>query len=124
MREQRRCRIQAATRELDPGRGSERVSEVPDVDDPSHAGSLRGASCEASRWYKAIMLGATEMVERERKFEAPDIVEIPDVPGISVVDDSDVRLTATYWDTVHRRLLRWGHTLRHRRASDGSEGRW
>jgi CHAD domain-containing protein len=74
--------------------------------------------------HRAIMPGATEMVERERKFEAPDTVEIPDVRGASVVDDSEVRLTATYWDTVHRRLLRWGHTLRHRRASDGSEDRW
>jgi hypothetical protein len=70
------------------------------------------------------MPGATESIERERKFEAADVVKIPDVPGSSVVDSSDVRLTATYWDTVHRRLLRWGHTLRHRRASDGSEDRW
>jgi CHAD domain-containing protein len=70
------------------------------------------------------MPGATEMVERERKFEATDRIEIPDVPGTSVAGRSEVRLTATYWDTVHRRLLRWGHTLRHRRASDGSEDRW
>jgi CHAD domain-containing protein len=70
------------------------------------------------------MRGATEMVERERKFEATDRIEIPDVPGTSVAGRSEVRLTATYWDTVHRRLLRWGHTLRHRRASDGSEDRW
>ena len=62
--------------------------------------------------------------ERERKFEAGDAVEIPDVPGTSVIDDSSVRLTATYWDTVNKRLLRWGHTLRHRRASDGSEDGW
>jgi CHAD domain-containing protein len=70
------------------------------------------------------MRSATETVERERKFEASDTVDIPDVAGTSVVEDSVVRLTATYWDTVHRRLLRWGHTLRHRRASDGSEDRW
>src|SRR5512133_2084389 len=70
------------------------------------------------------MPGATDMVERERKFEATDRIEIPDIPGTSVVGRSDVRLTATYWDTVQRRLLRWGHTLRHRRASDGSEDRW
>jgi hypothetical protein len=41
-----------------------------------------------------------------------------------MVDRSRVRLTATYWDTVHRRLLRWGHTLSHGRAADGSEDRW
>jgi CHAD domain-containing protein len=70
------------------------------------------------------MPGATETVERERKFEATERIEIPDIPGASVVSRSDVRLTATYWDTVQRRLLRWGHTLRHRRASDGSEDRW
>ncbi len=62
--------------------------------------------------------------EQERKFDAPDHIRIPDLPDASVVADSRVRLTATYWDTVHRRLLRWGHTLRHRRASDGSEDRW
>jgi CHAD domain-containing protein len=70
------------------------------------------------------MSGTTGMIERERKFEAADDVQIPDVAGTSVVRRSDVRLTATYWDTVHRRLLRWGHSLRHRRASDGSEDRW
>jgi CHAD domain-containing protein len=63
-------------------------------------------------------------VERERKFEAAQDIRLPEVPGTSAVDGSDIRLTATYWDTVHRRLLRWGHTLRHRRASDGSEDRW
>ena len=69
------------------------------------------------------MPGKTE-VETERKFEAPDDLRLPDVPGTSVIDGSEVRLTATYWDTSHRNLLRWGHTLRHRRASDGSEDRW
>lgn len=70
------------------------------------------------------MPGAIETTERERKFEATDELKIPDVAGTSVVDRSNVRLTATYWDTVSRRFLRWGHTLRHRRASDGSEDRW
>jgi inorganic triphosphatase YgiF len=70
------------------------------------------------------MPGAIETIERERKFEATDELKIPHVTGTSVVDRSDVRLTATYWDTASRRLLRWGHTLRHRRASDGSEDRW
>jgi CHAD domain-containing protein len=62
--------------------------------------------------------------ERERKFDVTDDVEIPDLDGVSVVDGSNVTLTATYWDTPDRRLLRWGHTLRHRRASDGSEDGW
>jgi inorganic triphosphatase YgiF len=62
--------------------------------------------------------------ERERTFDAPDHIRIPDLPDATVVDDSRVRLTATYWDTFQRRLLKWGHTLRHRRASDGSEDRW
>jgi len=70
------------------------------------------------------MPDATRAVERERKFEAPDAIEIPDIDGTSVVDRSHVKLTATYWDTVSRRLFRWGHTLRYRRASDGSEQRW
>ncbi len=70
------------------------------------------------------MPGMIEMVERERKFDATARLQIPDVAGTSVVDRSEVRLTATYWDTVSRRLLRWGHTLRHRRASDGLEDRW
>ena len=69
-------------------------------------------------------MARTETIERERKFEAADDIRIPDVPGASVIDGSDVRLTATYWDTLHRQLLRWGHTLRHRRASDGSEDGW
>ena len=62
--------------------------------------------------------------ERERKFDAPEGIRIPDVPGTSVTDSGKVRLIATYWDTSERRLLRWGHTLRHRKASDGSEDRW
>ena len=69
---------------------------------------------------------ATQAVERERerKFDAPEGIRVPSVPGTSVADAGKVRLTATYWDTSQRRLLRWGHTLRHRTASDGSEDRW
>jgi CHAD domain-containing protein len=67
---------------------------------------------------------ATVERERERKFDAADDVQIPDLDGVSVVDGSTVTLTATYWDTADRRLLRWGHTLRHRRASDVSEDGW
>jgi CHAD domain-containing protein len=70
------------------------------------------------------MSRATGTIERERKFKASNDVRLPDLPRASVIDGSDVRLTATYWDTMHRRLFRWGLTLRHRRASDGSEDRW
>lgn len=68
------------------------------------------------------MTGTAETGERERKFEAADDLRLPEVQGASVIDD--VQLTATYWDTAHRSLLGWGFTLRHRRASDGSEDRW
>jgi hypothetical protein len=64
------------------------------------------------------MSSTSEKVERERKFEAAEDVSLSDVPGASVIDPSGERLTATFWDTAHRRLLRWGH-LRHRRASEG-----
>jgi CHAD domain-containing protein len=63
-------------------------------------------------------------IERERKFDVPDDVAIGDLGGVLVLDGPTVTLTATYWDTPDRRLLRWGHTLRHRRASDGTEDGW
>ena len=87
-------------------------------------GRLIGACFSTSRSGNGKDMVETDTLERERKFEAADDVRLPDVPGASVIDGSDVRLTATYWDTAHRHLLRWGHTLRHRRASDGSEDRW
>jgi CHAD domain-containing protein len=67
---------------------------------------------------------ATIEHEREAKFDAPDDFEIPELHGVTVVEESSVELVATYWDTPDRRLLRWGHTLRRRRASDGSEDGW
>lgn len=67
---------------------------------------------------------ATIEHEREAKFDAPDDFEIPEVGDDWVVDESSIELVATYWDTRDRRLLQWGHTLRHRRASDGSEDGW
>jgi CHAD domain-containing protein len=63
-------------------------------------------------------------IERERKFDVADDVSIEELGGVLVPDGSTVTLTATYWDTPDRRLLRWGHTLRHRRASDGTEDGW
>jgi CHAD domain-containing protein len=69
-------------------------------------------------------MSSATAVERSRRFEASKGVSLSDVPGASLIDRSRVRLTATYWDTAQRRLLRWGHTLRHHRASDRSEGGW
>jgi len=60
--------------------------------------------------------------EREVKFEVPDDFDLP--PLGRAVERSSVKLHARYWDTADRRLLRWGHTLRHRHASDGSEDGW
>ena len=56
------------------------------------------------------MPDATEAVERERKFEAPDLIKIPDVPGTSVLERSHVKLTATYWDTVFGACSVGAHT--------------
>ena len=64
------------------------------------------------------------MRELEAKFDATEDFEMPALNGVSILDVSSVRLTATYWDTPDRALLRWGHTMRHRHASDGSENGW
>src|SRR5437016_3961699 len=60
--------------------------------------------------------------EREAKFEVPDDFHLP--PLGRAVDLSSMKLDARYWDTADHRLLRWGHTLRYRHASDGSEDIW
>ncbi|MEA3214666.1 MAG: hypothetical protein QOJ19_822 [Acidimicrobiia bacterium] len=68
--------------------------------------------------------------EREIKLAVEDGRPMPspqDLTGLSdirVDDDRTVTLTAAYWDTTDLRLLRRGHTLRHRTASDGSEDTW
>ncbi|MET0801461.1 MAG: CYTH domain-containing protein, partial [Actinomycetota bacterium] len=61
-------------------------------------------------------------LEREMKFDVPEDFEMP--PLEAVAHESTVKLFATYWDTPDRRLLRWGHTLRYRHASYGSEDGW
>ena len=61
-------------------------------------------------------------LEREMKFDVSEDFEMP--PLEAVVNESTVRLIATYWDTPDFRLLRWGHTLRYRHATDGSEDGW
>ena len=61
-------------------------------------------------------------LEREMKFDVSEDFEMP--PLEAIVNESTVRLLATYWDTPDFRLLRWGHTLRYRHEVDGSEDGW
>ena len=68
------------------------------------------------------MVWLKQTLEREMKFEVPRDFEMPSLEA--VVNESTVRLLATYWDTPDLRLLRWGHTLRYRHATDGSEDGW
>lgn len=63
-------------------------------------------------------------LEREAKFVMPDGAALPDLHLAVELQISHVELHATYWDTPERRLLRLGHTLRHRTAADGTEHRW
>ena len=60
--------------------------------------------------------------EREAKFEVADDFDLPFLG--EAAGRSSVKLSAHYWDTADHRLLRWGQTLRHRHASDGSEDGW
>ena len=60
--------------------------------------------------------------EREATFEVADDFELPFLG--EAAGRSSVKLSAHYWDTADHRLLRWGQTLRHRHASDGSEDGW
>jgi CHAD domain-containing protein len=60
--------------------------------------------------------------EREAKFEVADDFDLPFLGPVT--GRSSVKLSAHYWDTADHRLLRWGQTLRHRHASDGSEDGW
>ena len=62
--------------------------------------------------------------EREVHFYVPAHLEPPELHGFTVLETNRVTLTAVYWDTCHRGLLGWGHTVRHRTASDGSESGW
>ena len=63
-------------------------------------------------------------LEREVHFYVPTHLEPPELRGFTVLETNRVTLTADYWDTCHRSLLGWGHTVRHRTASDGSESGW
>jgi inorganic triphosphatase YgiF len=66
----------------------------------------------------------TTNLEREVHLDAPEELRLPELGGFTVLEDTQVALTAVYWDTSDRRLLGWGHTVRHRAASDGSESGW
>jgi CHAD domain-containing protein len=65
---------------------------------------------------------AEHAMEREAKFDVTDDFRKPQLGGVARA--STVKLVAHYWDTPDHRLLRWGHTLRYRQASDGSEDGW
>jgi CHAD domain-containing protein len=72
----------------------------------------------------AGLMAATKVLEREAKFDVSRSFEPPAVDGFELVGERQVELEATYWDTGDLRLLWVGVTLRHRRASDGSESGW
>ncbi|HUE60387.1 MAG TPA: CYTH and CHAD domain-containing protein, partial [Acidimicrobiales bacterium] len=63
-------------------------------------------------------------IEREAKFEVPDGFVIPTgavgEPEIQVRPADEKVLEATYYDTSHLDLARWGVTLRFRRTRDGT----
>src|SRR5215470_7201463 len=69
---------------------------------------------------------AIEIIETERKYEAPretalpDLADLPDVAGES--DPEEQTLRAQYYDTDDLRLLRHGITLR--RRTGGSDAGW
>src|SRR5947208_253734 len=60
--------------------------------------------------------------EREAKFDVADDFEMPALDDVR--QRSSKQLVATYWDTADLRLLRWGHTLRHRKGSVASDEGW
>jgi inorganic triphosphatase YgiF len=62
--------------------------------------------------------------EREVHFYVPAHLEPPELRAFTVLETNRVTLTAVYWDTCDRGLLGWGHTVRHRTASDGGESGW
>jgi CHAD domain-containing protein len=84
-----------------------------------------GPVSDDSEWRRSMgskTASMTQSVEREMKFEVPEQFQLPALDEVG--DASTVTLVATYWDTRDRKLLRWGHTLRFRHASDGSEDGW
>ncbi len=66
----------------------------------------------------------SSFIERELKVEVPDDFVVPVFEGFEELSSSSVQLHATYWDTAGLALAGWGHTLRSRKATDGSEQGW
>src|SRR6516165_7504414 len=69
---------------------------------------------------------AIEIIETERKYEAPQEAALPDLAGLPDVagesDPEEQTLRAQYYDTDDLRLLRHGITLR--RRTGGSDAGW
>ncbi len=56
-----------------------------------------------------------------RAFAMPDLIGAGSVANVLPIPTQE--LEATYYDTVDRRLARWGITLRHR-TGDGDRAMW
>ncbi len=73
------------------------------------------------------MARTAQHTEREMKLDAgtldgrlgPGLFD-----GMETISDDTVTLRAEYWDTRDLRLTSWGHEVRYRVASDGSEAVW
>ncbi len=98
--------------------GSERPSEAND-----HRSELPSeARTNVTR--RSNVLEDISFIERELKVEVPDDFVVPAFEGFEELSNSPVRLHAIYWDTAGLTLAGWGHTLRSRQATDGSEQGW
>ncbi len=69
-------------------------------------------------------MSARDGFEHEVKVTVPTGFELPAFDGFEELSAGSVELAATYWDTADLRLTGWGHSLRQRTASDGSESGW
>jgi CHAD domain-containing protein len=65
-------------------------------------------------------------IERELKFHVAAAFVVPYLGGhrLEHVPGDQGTLDAHYWDTADLRLVRRGHSLRHRRRDDGTEDIW
>jgi CHAD domain-containing protein len=68
----------------------------------------------------------TDGVEQELKFHVAATFVVPYLGSqrLAHVPGDRASLLAQYWDTADLRLIRRGHSLRHRRRDDGSEDEW
>lgn len=69
-------------------------------------------------------MGRGSGFEHEVKVMAPEGFQLPVFGGFQELSEVTVTLEATYWDTAALHLTGWGHSLRRRTASDGSERGW